>query len=205
MIIEKYGSLRERFRVLGILRSAILVFFISFFGWCFEKIGRYIVYNSVTDRGFLTLPLCPIYGFSILIIYLVIGSPISPAVGIRCRSFYSKIMNFIIYFILATLLITLIELVTGVFFAEVMGVSLWNYEDRFMDFFGYICLGYSLLWGGLISLFMLLVWTPLCRVVLKISRSAARALGAFCLALMTGDFIFNLIYTLKVGSHFNFL
>ena len=114
-------------------------------------------------------------------------------------------MNFIIYFILATLLITLIELVTGVFFAEVMGVSLWNYEDRFMDFFGYICLGYSLLWGGLISLFMLLVWTPLCRVVLKISRSAAHALGAFCLALMTGDFIFNLIYTIKVGSHFNFL
>ena len=211
MKINKKLSLYERFGVIGVWRCALLVFFISFAGWCFEKVGRYIVYNSITDRGFLSLPLCPIYGFSVLLIYLSLGSPTSPAIGInkvgksRGRRLISGMLNLIIYFFLAVLLTSAIELVTGVFFGEVIGITLWNYEDRFMDLLGYVCPGYSLLWGGLISLFMLLVWTPLCRAAKKISSSLTRVLGAICLLLMTGDFVFNLIYILKTGSHFNFL
>ena len=211
MKINKKLSLYERFGVIGVWRCALLVFFISFAGWCFEKIGRYIVYNSITDRGFLSLPLCPIYGFSVLLIYLSLGSPVSPAIGVnrggesRGSCLIFGVLNFIIYFFLAVLLTSAIELVTGVFFEEVIGITLWNYEDRFMDLLGYICPGYSLLWGGLISLFMLLVWTPLCRAAKKINFSVARVLGALCLFLMTGDFVFNLIYILKTGSHFNFL
>lgn len=205
MRIKKNGSFVERLTALGVGRSALIVFVLSFAGWCFEKVGRYLIYNSITDRGFLTLPLCPIYGFSVLIIYLLIGSPDIPAVGVRQSGLVARLMNFIIYFLLALSLTTAIELVTGVFFKEVMGIPLWNYEDRFMDLLGYICLGYSLLWGGLISLFMLLVWTPLCRIVRRINHPVARVIGAFCLLLMTCDFVFNIIYAVKTGSHFNFL
>ena len=204
-------SVRERMLSLGIWRSSLLFFLISFVGWCFEKVARYIVYNSVTDRGFLTMPLCPIYGFSILMIYFLIGSPKSPIIGVeyetdgRWERVFSFIINFLIYFIFAAAVTSAVELVTGMFFKEVMGVTLWNYQDRFMNLWGYICLGYSMLWGGLISLFMLFCWESICRAVRKIRIGTVRVLGALCLTLMMSDFIFNLIYLFKVGSHFNFL
>ena len=54
------------------LLLSTLVF--SFIGWLFESILFRITYGSWYDRGFLTLPFCPIYGFTLLIIYLLFGT-----------------------------------------------------------------------------------------------------------------------------------
>ena len=56
-------------------RLTLIAVAISFGGWCFEKVGRYVVYGGVGDRGFLHLPLCPIYGISTALIFLLTGTP----------------------------------------------------------------------------------------------------------------------------------
>ena len=53
-------------RPLSVFGMTLLFVLISFGGWCFEKVGRYFLYGSLGDRGFLSLPLCPIYGTCVL-------------------------------------------------------------------------------------------------------------------------------------------
>ncbi len=196
----------------GKLTIACLLFFIiSFMGWCFEKIGRYFLYNSTSDRGFLSMPICPIYGFSALLIYLFLGSPYSPRIGVikrhtgRLLRSVSFIVNILLYFLFSVAISTAAELATGVFFSEALGVTLWNYESQPYSLGGYICLGYSLLWGVLITAFMLTLWQPLAKWVSRIGKGRAAAVSAILCGLSVADLAFNLIYLLKTGSHFNFL
>ena len=52
----------------------ILLFFIySFVGWIIEEIDILIETKELTYRGFLVGPICPIYGFSALIMILLLG------------------------------------------------------------------------------------------------------------------------------------
>ncbi len=127
---------------------------ISFLGWCFEVVGRYFVYGVLSDRGFLRLPLCPIYGFSLIFIYFLFGTPREPR-GILarlCNGSKNIFLQWGLYFFAAAALTTLLELVTGTFFLA-FGVRLWIYEQKF-NFLGVICPQYSLLWGALITLVM---------------------------------------------------
>lgn len=50
----------------------ILMFFISaFIGWCYEIVCVCLIYGQYYDRGILHLPICPIYGFGMLILYMI--------------------------------------------------------------------------------------------------------------------------------------
>lgn len=56
--------------------NCVLIFLtISFIGWAMETVYCSLLNGKFCDRGFLTLPFCTIYGFSIMAIYLLIGTP----------------------------------------------------------------------------------------------------------------------------------
>ncbi|MGM9682458.1 MAG: putative ABC transporter permease [Eubacteriales bacterium] len=188
--------------------TVLLFFVISFIGWCFEKTARYFVYNSTADRGFLTMPICPIYGFSILMVNLVAGTPLHLRfrVGRADRDgILSRLLNRALYCVFVCLLVTFTELATGFFFDRFIGVRLWDYSERPLNIGGYICLGYSLLWGLLICAFMEFVWYPLNSLVKKIPGRIAVVMAAVLLVLAAGDFVFNCIFISVTGSHFDFL
>lgn len=50
------------------------VFAYAFAGWCMEVILKYRQYHRFINRGFLTGPVCPIYGFGAVLITLVVGN-----------------------------------------------------------------------------------------------------------------------------------
>lgn len=103
----------------------ILFVIISFLGWCGETIYFVLHWHDLTDRGFLTLPLCTIYGFSIIAIYLIIGTPC----GGRLRPLFERakdlspaprVLSYVglycLYFVLAALIPTVAEFFTALFF-----------------------------------------------------------------------------------------
>ena len=180
----------------------VICVFISFVGWCFEKAGRYLVYHDTADRGFLTLPLCPIYGVSIVAIFLLCGTPthIRGIIGsnIRRTRLWQRtvkdkpLRKYIFYFLFVTLVPTLAELVVGLT-AKAFGVTLWDYSDRAFNLFGVICLSFSLIWGALITAFMAFLWKPLYRLIHRIPVYVARR-AAFTLSLaISVDFLVTLI------------
>lgn len=173
---------------------------ISFAGWVFEKLGRYMIFGATGDRGFLSLPVCPIYGISVIAIYLLLGTPKAPGgvVGTRIgatsfggRIYRSGVWRVTLYFLLVTLISTAAELVTGLFMRSI-GITLWDYSERAFNLFGIICPSFSLIWGALITLLMGFAWTPFYSRICAIPKRVAAPLAFTLVTAAAADFAVSL-------------
>ncbi len=188
---------RTRSFFLQLCRYAVIFTFISAFGWCFEVIGRRIIYGILADRGFLWLPLCPIYGFTVIGIYHLFGTPKHPHRLARWASFKHPIPRYAAYFVLVTVFASLVELITSFAFMA-FGVQLWTYAEQPFNLFGVICLSYSVLWGVLITVLMAIFWDSIYRLTCKIPSKVIFPLATvFCTCILTDFIICCVLMVLK--------
>jgi len=104
----------------------------AFLGWCTEVIFQASVKGKFINRGFLNGPICPIYGFGMLLV-LACLQPLSD--------------NLLILFAGSVLLTTALELVTGYTLKIFFHSKWWDYSAEPFNFKGFICLRFSLMWG----------------------------------------------------------
>ena len=199
---KKYARGQGRYDSLARLcRMILIAFLVSFGGWALETSMHFIKYKEFTDRGFLTLPLCPIYGASIILIAYFFGTP-QALDGILDRQILrserakrllkSKTVRYIAYFAMVTLISTAAELIIGGIF-KMIGMPLWDYSDKAFNLFGVVCLSYSLTWGVMITAVMAFLWRPMSRLFAKIPNRTA-IISAFTLIVAASiDFTVNLI------------
>ena len=202
---KKYVRGQGRYDSLARLCRMLLIgFLVSFGGWVLETAMHYIRYKEYTDRGFLTLPLCPIYGASVILIAYFFGTP-QALDGILDRQILrsesakrllkSKVMRYIAYFVMVTLISTAAELVIGGIF-KMIGMPLWDYSDKAFNLFGVICLSYSLIWGAMITAVMAFLWRPMSRLFSKMPNRTAIISAFTLLVAATIDFAVNLVLLL---------
>lgn len=178
-------------RVSAASRYVIMFFFISFLGWTMEMVFCIINSGQFCDRGFLTLPFCTIYGTGVFIVYFLIGTPQKGRLILGwCKN---KVLRGILYLILAILIPTAVELVTGLFFEKVLGVTLWTYDMYKFNLWGYVCLEFSLIWGVILTLFMAFAFPTIKGIAAKIPDAAAIAVACVLVAAVAVDLIINLI------------
>lgn len=186
-------------RLSGLQKTAVifmLIFVCSAIGWALETLAFKIYDGKYYERGFLTLPFCPLYGFSLGGIYLITGTPF--------RGKWTRLGAFALvpYALLAALLATAVEFTTGLFFDKAYGLRLWDYTGYSYSLGCYVNLWYSLLWGALATLGMGFVWQPLMNVFARVDQKVLLcAVIVFAVALAS-DFVFNLIYLAANGTHF---
>ena len=156
-------------------KYVLLYAFISFIGWLWETLYMYFLTGEFHDRGFLTLPLCPIYGTVLISCYLLLGC-MGEERGIL-RRVTSPAARALIYLCLSFILPTFAEIAVGAFFLNVFGVRLWDYSNMDYNTNGYVALEISLLWGISIFVFMNKVFLPLKRLVFKIPDTVSAVLS----------------------------
>ena len=190
----------------------LLCSFVSFFGWLFETVSFAILWIE-DDRGFLTLPFCFLYGSSVLAVYFLFGTPFGEKMSrlqavfagaqpSRVRKFFAAMLQLAFYFIAVAALATLIELITGVVFVRWLDIPLWSYGNVDHTYLDIVCLDFSLLWGALITVGMCTLWPFFVWLEKKIPPKF-RVVSAIVLALLlSADFIFNCVYFVKTGYHF---
>ncbi|MFQ9473221.1 MAG: putative ABC transporter permease [Oscillospiraceae bacterium] len=122
------------------------IFFIyAFLGWCTEvsyaalKTGRFV------NRGFLNGPVCPVYGFGVVIVLWVL----EPLRG-----------NLLLLFLGSVALTSLLEWLTGFVLERLFHQRWWDYSQEPFNLGGYICLRFSIAWG-LACLFVVKLLHPL--------------------------------------------
>lgn len=111
----------------------IVFFYIyCFLGWCIESTIVSVSRRKIINRGFLTGPFLPIYGFGALSILLV---------TIPVRG------NYVLVYILGVVAATILEYVAGTVMELLFRVKYWDYSYKKIQFQGKVCLQSSLFWG----------------------------------------------------------
>ena len=120
--------------VCGFSLYHILAYFLiySCMGWCLEVIYAAATTGQLVNRGFLNGPVCPIYGFGMIIVLFVL-TPLQHSI--------------LLLYIGGVILPSALELVGGWALYKLYHTRWWDYSDFPFNIGGYICLEFCLLWG----------------------------------------------------------
>lgn len=143
-----------------------------FFGWIFESTYVSLKQRHFVNRGFLRLPLLPLYGTG-AVMMLWVSLPFKT----------SLIMVYISGVIGATIL----EYVTGWGMERLFKMKYWDYSDQHFNLNGYICLSSSIAWGFLTIFLTEVIHRPIERLVLHVPTMIVIP----CLSVITVVFIID--------------
>ena len=151
----------------------VLLFFIyAFLGWCAEVAFAAFKNGRFVNRGFLNGPICPIYGFGLIGVVLLLA----PLKG-----------NLWLLFIGACVITTLIELVTGFLLEKLFHAKWWDYSGMPLNIGGYVCLLFSLIWGVACMAIVLWVHPPIYGLVHRLPKLLTNILDGIFLAMLAVD------------------
>lgn len=152
----------------------ILFALAAFAGWLYEVGITFLAHGQYEDRGVLHLPLCPIYGFGMLLLVLVL----------------KKVKNTIAIFLYSTMITTAIELAASYVLEYGFHMVLWSYEDWPFHFQARISLFSSLIFGIFAVVFIRLVLPCIHRVCGRVHTVFLRVmlvlLALACLVVEVG-------------------
>ena len=125
--------------IFGMTYFQICLYFLiySFGGWVVEVIFHAVALGKVINRGFLNGPVCPVYGFGVLSVFALLNTIQSGG----------HVMNEGMIFLFGVVLATAVELIAGWLLDVCFHARWWDYSDKPLNFHGYICLEFSLIWG----------------------------------------------------------
>ena len=150
--------------IAGMTYYQIAAYFLiySFLGWCLEVVYQAIKRGKVINRGFLNGPVCPVYGFGVIAVFALTKTvlPDLYAMTEDRMSAGSEAGELIILFLMGMILTTLIELIAGWLLDVCFHARWWDYSNVPLNFKGYICLPFSIIWGVAI-VFVVKVIQPL--------------------------------------------
>lgn len=148
----------------------LIFYFYCFFGWVFESAYVSAQKRRFVNRGFLRLPLLPLYGTG-AVMMLWISLPFTDRP--------------VLVFLLGMAGATALEYVTGWAMERLFKIKYWDYSGQRFQFQGYICLSSSLAWGCLTLLLTRFLHRPVSQLVTAVPPFAA----AFSSLLISGLFI----------------
>ena len=120
--------------VCGFSLYHILAYFLiySCIGWCLEVIYAAVSTGQLVNRGFLNGPVCPIYGFGMILVLFFL-TPLED--------------DLLLLYLGGVILPSALELVGGWALYKLYRTRWWDYTDKPFNIGGYVCLEFSLMWG----------------------------------------------------------
>ena len=126
-------------------------FIYCFFGWIFESTYVSLKKRQFVNRGFLRLPLLPLYGTG-AVMMLWVSLPVKD--------------NLFLVYVSGVVAATVLEYVTGWGMERLFKMKYWDYSNQRFNVKGYICLSSSIAWGFLTILLTEVIHRPIERYVL---------------------------------------
>lgn len=111
----------------------------AFLGWVLEVLYHLYKQKRFVNRGFLNGPLCPIYGVTSVLLILFL-TPVSE--------------NILYVFVGGAIIASLLELITGYLLEVFFNTKWWDYSDEKLNFKGYICVRFTIIWGFISIIFL---------------------------------------------------
>ena len=173
------------------LADCVLYFFIySFLGWLMETVQDTVRKKHFVNRGFLTGPICPIYGCGVLLM-LILLLPVrdrisAPAVALP------------VIFLAGAAIASIVEYVTSWAMEKLFHARWWDYSHMRFNLGGRICLWISLAWGALATGLLYFV-QPLFERLIHSLYSASSLLPAILAAVLSALLAVDTVISAKVA------
>ena len=157
----------------------------SFIGWCCETVYCSIGSRHFVNRGFLSGPLCPVYGFGALAVILLL-EPVKNSLPL--------------VFLLGMVVASALEYVTAWLLEVLFHAKWWDYSTYRFNIHGRVCLRNSLMFGGL-AVIAVMGAQPLVDQILALVPFVAQAVIAAALAVcMTCDCVLTVRSILSLNG-----
>ena len=150
---------------MGIYEILAYFFVYGVLGWCVEVAFAAVKEGRFVNRGFLNGPICPIYGVGVTVVVYFLTP-------------YKD--NLILLYVLSTVLVTVLEGLTGYLMDKIFHHKWWDYTDQPLNIGGYVCLIFSLVWGVACVLIVRVIHP----VIHKILTFIPHTLGLVMLAVL---------------------
>ena len=144
----------------------------SFLGWLSESIYCSFPAKRFINRGFLTGPVCPVYGFGGLLVITLL------------TPFHS---NLFLLFAAAVVLTSALEYATAVVLEKTFHAKYWDYSDKPLNLHGRVCLENSLMFGGMSVVAVLLIHPTLSAALERLPSALRIAAAVLLLCLYALD------------------
>lgn len=135
------------------IKLYVLIFFIyATAGWIMESTMISIQNKKFVNRGFLIGPVCPIYGYGVVLVSVLL----------------KKYQNdLIITFFMSIIICGILEYFTSFFMEKIFNARWWDYSKRKFNINGRVCLE-NLVLFGIASCFIIYVTNPF--IINKINK-----------------------------------
>ncbi|MCM1226530.1 MAG: putative ABC transporter permease [Clostridium sp.] len=155
--------------------AAVLFTVCGMCGWIYETALTSYIWGRFADRGFLHVPVLPIYGvFAFLILPL-----------------FRKHNGWITVFLGGTVITTVLELVFSYVIEWTIGERLWSYNSWDFNFQGRISLYSSLIFGAMSIVLIKIAYPLVKKLNEKASDTFMYFLGTSVTVIIAADFIFS--------------
>lgn len=162
----------------------LFFYFYCFAGWIFESTYVSLKVRRPVNRGFLRLPLLPLYGTG-AVMMLFVSLPIQD--------------NLVLVYFSGVAAATVLEYVTGWAMERLFKVRYWDYSNQRFNVNGYICLSSSIAWGFLTLLLTEVLHKPVERLVLGIGTGTAMGLACAVSVVFAADTVESFRAALDLG------
>lgn len=142
-----------------------------FFGWIFESVYVSVRSRRFVNRGFLRLPLLPLYGTG-AVMMLWVSLPFQNSL--------------ILVYLAGVGAATVLEYITGAVMERLFKIKYWDYSSQRFQLHGYICLSSSIAWGFLTILLTEVIHQPVSWLVEEMNPAVqCTILAVISLAFLT--------------------
>lgn len=155
----------------------------AFLGWCTEVVFQAASHGKFINRGFLNGPVCPIYGFGVLIVLAVL-MPLKD--------------NFFALFFGSVVLTSALEFITGFILERFFHDKWWDYSKEPFNIKGYICLRFSLAWGVACVVVVDTIHPMIMYIVGVLPVELGTVLVSVFIGVMTADAVVSVAGTIEM-------
>ena len=164
-----------------------IVLIYSCLGWCCEVAFAALKTGKFVNRGFLNGPVCPIYGFGVLSVVLVL-EPVKD--------------NLLLLFFGSMVFTSLLEFIAGFAMERIFHDKWWDYSNNPFNIKGYICLEFSIIWGIACVLVVDIIHPIIMKLVNVLPHTLSLWLMGALYVLLVTDAVLTLVELLKLPKRF---
>ncbi len=190
---SQHENVRERLVMLKNIEIAgydlyhlVACFFLfSIIGWVVESIYMSFCNKKLTNRGFMTGPFCPIYGFGATAGYILL------------HPFADHI---VLLYLAGALLATVFEFLVAKLMIKLFGEVWWDYNDKFCNYKGVVCLESTLAWGVYAVIIITFLFDKVMSFVDKYPHSWGIKTITLIFVMALFDFCYHFAMSVKISD-----